>query len=101
MRRAEQALSRDPYIPTPCHNDLLSANFLRQDSRIYIIDWEYAGMGDIFFDLANLSVNQGFSEDQDHSLLTDYFGEENPSKWARLKVMKIISDFQEAMWGMV
>jgi thiamine kinase-like enzyme len=101
MYNAECALSRDPYVPTPCHNDLLTANFLRQVSRIYILDWEYAGMGDIFFDLANLSVNQNFSDGQDHWLLTCYFGEENPSRWARLKVMKIVSDFREAMWGTV
>lgn len=101
MDHAKLALARDPYVPTPCHNDLLSANFLRQDSRIYILDWEYAGMGDIFFDLANLSVNQSFSDEQDHWLLACYFEEENPSQWARLKVMKIMSDFREAMWGTV
>jgi thiamine kinase-like enzyme len=101
MYNAKIALSRDPYVPTPCHNDLLTANFLRQDSHIYILDWEYAGMGDIFFDLANLSVNQSFSDEQDHWLLTCYFEEENTSQWARLKVMKIMSDFREAMWGTV
>src|SRR5205814_5971561 len=35
----------------PCHNDLLNANFILEADRIWIVDWEYAGMGDVFFDL--------------------------------------------------
>src|SRR4051794_9139065 len=46
----------------PCHNDLLNANFL-DDGSIRIVDWEYAGMGDRFFDLANFSVNHEFEID--------------------------------------
>ena len=44
-------------IPLPCHNDLLNANFIDDGERIRIVDWEYAGMGDPFFDLGNFSVN--------------------------------------------
>ena len=39
----------------PCHNDLLTANFLDDGERLRILDWEYAGMGDRFFDLANFA----------------------------------------------
>ena len=44
----------------PCHNDLLTANFLDDGSRLRILDWEYAGMGDRFFDLGNFSTNNDF-----------------------------------------
>ena len=37
----------------PCHNDLLNANFIDDGARIRIVDWEYAGMGDRWFDLGN------------------------------------------------
>ncbi len=47
-----------------CHNDLLNANFL-DDGTLRILDWEYAGMGDAFFDLANFSRNHDFHETQD------------------------------------
>ena len=53
----------------PCHNDLLSANFLHDGERVRILDWEYAGMGDRYFDLGNLSVNNGFDEAEDERLL--------------------------------
>ncbi|MBM3144153.1 MAG: phosphotransferase family protein [Chloroflexi bacterium] len=97
---AETALMKAPYPPRPCHNDLLNENFLF-DGNIRILDWEYAGMGDIYFDLANLSVNHGFDDEQDRWLLECYFGQVTSRQWARLKIMKIMSDFRESMWGLV
>src|SRR4051812_15109112 len=61
--------------PVPCHNDLLNANFL-DDGSIRIVDWEYAGMGDRFFDLANFSINHEFQIEDDRRLLAEYFGVE-------------------------
>ena len=65
-REVVQAVSDDPeHAPVPCHNDLLPANFLSGDERIAIVDWEYAGMGDRFFDLGNLAVNNEFEEEDE------------------------------------
>src|SRR3954462_13871239 len=50
----EAALSGPEHQPVPCHNDLLAGNFLRGSEQIWVVDWEYAGMGDRYFDLANL-----------------------------------------------
>jgi thiamine kinase-like enzyme len=98
-RQIEQALGVFP--PRLCHNDLLNANFLRAGNRIFIVDYEYAGMGDIFFDLANFSVNHSFEDTADRALLEAYFGNATGSDLARLKLMRIMSDFREAMWGVV
>ncbi|MGH7764399.1 MAG: phosphotransferase [Candidatus Dormibacteraceae bacterium] len=84
----------------PCHNDLLNANFL-DDGEIRIVDWEYAGMGDRFFDLANFSVNHEFSVDDDRRLLAEYFGAESDQHLASLRLMRFMSDFREAMWGVL
>ena len=84
----------------PCHNDLLNANFLN-DGQIKIVDWEYAGMGDRFFDLANLSVNNEFGPDEDRVLLAAYFGEVRDSDLDSIRLMKFMSDFREAMWGVL
>ncbi len=96
--RIRAARGTQPAVP--CHNDLLNANFL-DDGQIRIVDWEYAGMGDRFFDLANLSVNHGFELAHDRKLLVAYFGEERPADLAALRVMRLMSDFREAMWGAV
>ena len=91
---------RGPLPQVPCHNDLLNANFL-DDGEIRIVDWEYAGMGDCFFDLANLSINHDFGIDEDRLLLTAYFGVDRLSDLAALRVMRFMSDFREAMWGVL
>ena len=60
--RIEAALSGPEHDPVPCHNDLLAANFIRGPERIWVVDWEYAGMGDRYFDLANFAVNNELGE---------------------------------------
>jgi thiamine kinase-like enzyme len=100
--RIEGALTGPEHVPVSCHNDLLTANFVRDGSRVCIVDWEYAGMNDRYFDLGNLSVNNGFDVDDDRALLELYFDEPVTSaRFASLQLFRIISDFREAMWGAV
>ncbi|HEV8563888.1 MAG TPA: phosphotransferase [Actinomycetota bacterium] len=99
--RIEAAFSMAPTLDTTCHNDLLNANFLRDGEHVWIVDYEYAGMGDPFFDLGNLSINNGLSPDAQEMLLRLYFAEVADEHRARLGLMRIMSDFREAMWGVV
>src|SRR3954452_8943876 len=71
-RRIEDALPA--FKPVLCRNDLLPANLLDDGDRLWIVDWEYAGMGDEFFDLANLAVNNGFDVHEDSKLIEAYLG---------------------------
>ncbi len=100
-RRIELAFLANPVELQPCHNDLLNANFIDDGNRIRIVDWEYAGMGDPFFDLGNFSVNHGLSPAEDAVVLAAYEGEVRPDRLARLTLMRTISDFREAMWGVL
>ncbi len=97
--RIEEIRGSEP--PRPCHNDLLNANFLDDDERLRIVDWEYAGMGDRFFDLANFSINHELGEDERHALLEAYFGDVLAEHERALELMRFMSDFREAMWGVV
>ena len=85
----------------PCHNDLLNANFIRSPDGIRIVDWEYAGMGDRFFDLANFSINHELDEPQNEIFLEAYLGEVTDEHRRHLRLMHFMSDFREAMWGVV
>jgi thiamine kinase-like enzyme len=58
-------------------------------------------MGDVFFDLANFSNNHELSEHEDEFLLDCYFGRVTSQSIAHMNIMKIMSDFREAMWGLV
>jgi thiamine kinase-like enzyme len=96
------ALTGPEHAPVPCHDDLLTANFLHDGERVRIVDWEYAGMGDRYFDLANLAGNNGFSEADDAALLGAYW-QESPTdaRFAALQLMRVMSEFREGMWAVV
>lgn len=101
-REIENAMyGREPLHLRPCHNDLLNGNFIDDGTRIRILDWEYAGMGDIFFDLGNFAIQHEFNDAQDEILLKAYFGQPTDSQRAHQKLMKIMSDLREAMWAQV
>jgi thiamine kinase-like enzyme len=98
-RRVERA--RGAFPERPCHNDLLNANLIDDGARIRIVDWEYAGMGDVFFDLANFAVNNGLEREEREVLLEAYFGTVRPADERALELMVFMSDFREAMWAVV
>ena len=101
-RAIRAALSGPEHAPVPCHNDLLSANLLDDGRRLRILDWEYAGMGDRHFDLGNVAANNGFSEADDEALLDAYWpGGCTTRRLAALRLMRVMSDFREGMWGVV
>jgi thiamine kinase-like enzyme len=100
--RIEVALVGPEHEPVPCHNDLLAANFIRSRQGIRIVDWEYAGMNDRYFDLGNFAVNNELDVAGEAALLSAYF--EAPAserRLASLQLMRFMSDFREAMWGAV
>jgi thiamine kinase-like enzyme len=100
--RIEAVLVGPEHEPVPCHNDLLAANFIRTRRGIRIVDWEYAGMNDRYFDLGNFAVNNELGDEDEAALLAAYF--EAPAserRLASLRLMRFMSDFREAMWGAV
>jgi thiamine kinase-like enzyme len=102
-KKIEDAVRGQPgHEPVPAHNDLLPANFLRNGDSVQLIDWEYAGMGDRWFDLGNFAANNELDEEQEAQLLEAYFGSPpDEGALATLKLFRFISDFREGMWGTV
>jgi thiamine kinase-like enzyme len=94
-REIEARRSAAPLLT--CHNDLLAANFIDDGERVWIVDWEYAGMGDPFFDLANFSVNNELDGEGESALLDAYGSTDTRA----LTLMRFMSDFREAMWAVV
>lgn len=109
-RRTQELVARVADVlplvgPVPCHNDLLPGNILAADAdpgHAILVDWEYAGMGHPYFDLANLAVNNEFDEAARERLLAAYFGQPpTPGRRAALALMMLVSDAREAAWGVV
>lgn len=99
MRQVEHRLGERAAIPHPCHDDLLNLNFLDEQGEFRILDWEYAGMGEVTYDLANFSSHHRLNDDQLGLLLQAYFGEATPQQFARLNLLRPMSEIHEAMWG--
>lgn len=97
----EAALRPGWPVARPCHNDLWGPNLIDDGSLVRIVDWEYAAMGDIHFDLANFAIHHAFSEAQDEALVRAYFGMVSGISVARLKLLKIVAELREGMWCMV
>ena len=91
-----------PYEIVFGHNDLLPANFLDDGSKLWIIDWEYAGYNSPLFDLGGLASNNEFTLKEEIYLLENYFEKQlNDKLLLQYNALKCASLLRETMWSMV
>jgi len=84
----------------PCHNDALCENWVLGDGRMYLIDWEYAGMNDGMWDIADVSIEAGFDEEYDDMLLRAYLGREpDVIHKKHFLASKIYVDYLWTLWA--
>jgi len=84
------------------HNDLLPANFLHDGTRMWLIDWDYAGFNSPLFDLGGLAANNALSLRQEAVMLTRYFDTQpDAALWRRYRAMKAAAALRETLWSMV
>lgn len=84
----------------PCHNDPLCENWVEGDGRMYLIDWEYAGMNDGMWDLADVSIEAGYNEECDQKLLSAYLGRKPSSlDMKHFLANKIYVDYLWTLWA--
>ena len=95
-KRLEVALDRAPRLTARCliHADLIPENFIVQGSRAFIVDWEYAGLGDPAVDLAQTIVLFDLDPRQ-ASLLLDRHGDADAAK---IEALKPILAAREVLW---
>lgn len=84
----------------PCHNDLVAENFIKNDKRMYLIDWEYAGYNDPMWDLAAHLIECNFDATQEELYLNYYFEGREVSRENHQKILiyKILQDFLWSAW---
>lgn len=84
----------------PCHNDPLCENWVEGDGRMYLIDWEYAGMNDGMWDLADVSIEAEFDDEHDKKLLRAYLDKEPEEKDIKhFLASKIYVDYLWTLWA--
>ncbi len=96
------AIESNPHPLAPCHCDPLCENFLDDGIKMWIVDWEYSGMNDPFWDLGDLSVEGAFTDQQDIEMLTAYFGTPPTApQIGRMVVYKAMCDLLWTLWGLI
>lgn len=84
----------------PCHNDPLCENWVEGNGRMYLIDWEYAGMNDGMWDVADVSIEAGFDAKLDALLLERYLQRKpNPDDFKHFMANKIYVDYLWTLWA--
>ena len=84
------------------HNDLLPANFIHDGTRLWLIDWDYAGFNSPLFDLGGLAANNALTKLQEMRMLDRYFDRPTgPTAWRAYLAMKAAAALRETFWSMV
>lgn len=91
-------ISLAPRPPTLCHNDLVATNIVDSATRLWLIDWEYAGLGDPFFDLAIVTGHHRLDATRERWLLDAYLGDVRDEDLARLRDYRRIYDYVVLLW---
>ena len=99
---ARRALEASPVPLVPSHNDPWPNNFIDTGERIYLIDWEFSGMNDPLWDLADLSIECGLGPEQDRTMMETYWPGDAPEEfYSRLELYKAMSDLLWSLWGLI
>ncbi|HWO91698.1 MAG TPA: phosphotransferase [Methylomirabilota bacterium] len=97
----ERAVNARPLPSVPCHNDLLSENFIDDGSALRIVDYELSGNNDPCFDLGNTAQEAEFDDDLRAALCEAYFGRPDPQQLARMNLFALMSDVGWTLWGAI
>jgi thiamine kinase-like enzyme len=85
----------------PCNNDLLAGNFIDDGRRVWLIDYDYSGNGDPFFELGNAATESEFDEERTRAWTAAYLGRDDPRLFARVQLQALCSEYGWALWGFI
>ena len=83
--RLKNYIDRQPKEWALTHIDAVCDNFLMKDEKIYLIDWEYAGMQDVHVDIAMFAIYTMYDREHVEKLIDFYF-EGKASREVRIKI---------------
>lgn len=100
--RVRDAYAKNPPALAPCHNDTLSENFMFDGKTMMLIDWEYGGMGDPYYDVSGIITENLLDDNATEILLKAYFGgEPTEEQRARIQINKFIYCTYWSVWSLV
>lgn len=83
-----------------CHNDTVPENFILNNGKLNLIDWEYSGMNDYIWDLAAHILECGFSKTEEEQFLKLYFNDQviDDNILFRINLYKVMQDLLWSIW---
>jgi len=101
--RAALAVKVGPTVP--CNNDLLAGNLVDDGAKLWLIDYEYSGNNDPFFELGNTWTECQLDDDHLDELVTAYVGHRDPQHIAetiaRTRLQATVSRYGWSLWGYI
>lgn len=101
FRSIAAALAADPVPTVPCNNDLLAGNFVDDGEKLWLIDYEYSGANDPFFELGNTWTECELDDEHLDELVTSYLGHHSAQKIARARLQATVSRYGWSLWGYI
>lgn len=96
-----RALAVHPVRSVPCHNDLVAANIVDDGDRLWLIDFEYAGNNDPYFELGTLWSEAALEPDRLEHLVSAYLGAPLPARVARARLFAAMADYAWTLWAAI
>ncbi|MDE3271267.1 phosphotransferase family protein [Pseudoalteromonas sp. G4] len=100
IEKLQSRIATFPQLFGVCHNDLVRDNLLFSKTASWIIDFEYVGLNDVYFDLAALSSSLKFSQNEKYELLCFYFEKQTitPNQLEKLNLYQQAYNFVCYFW---
>lgn len=100
--KIEKGMERDKPALAACHNDLLSENFIvAPNGHLWILDWEYGGMNDPYFDLGDFAVEHPMNSAQQKLIIETYCGGYQHHRFCRMMLHQLTADLWWCQWAMI
>ena len=95
----ESIRDRMPSLRSQClvHGDLIPNNFIHDGQRLWLIDWEYAGLGHPAVDLAMIASNFELNDQQTQELI----GVHGLCSYEHVMALIPVLTAREALWTLV
>ena len=101
VKAIEAALGVRPQTSVPCNNDLLAANVIDAGHRLWLIDYEYSGNNDPFFEIGNLWSEAAGTPDDLGRLVSAYVGHVSTALTARARLWGLMSKYGWMLWASI
>jgi thiamine kinase-like enzyme len=101
IRRLDDVLHATSPGTVACHNDLLAANIMDSDGRVWFIDYEYSGNNDPCFELGNIWSEADLPLDRLEHLVASYYGRPSPVAVARARLFATMAKYGWTLWAAI